>query len=210
MKSKITKHIPQGAKWGKESMTPGRTQQGTHFPTCRITHHEARKSKRPSNKLSYLKAQTWGLTQGVWTSSLRPVTFHHCNHGLSQQHSKQLQLNQKQLSVGGSRTKFLQLPSLDEAFRAQDSRPPPSLQQRLDVKSESATWLVLSRSQNPEGSKWNFLISKQFTFASKNATMKPHDSLLRMFQVTSPWSGFHFGSVRLPFFALVTEIQKWI
>lgn len=85
------------------------------------------------------------------------------------------------------------------SIRAQDSRPPPSLQQRLDVKS-----------QNPEGSKWNFLISKQFTFASKNATMKPHDSLLRMFHVTSPWSGFHFGSVWLPFFALVTEIQKWI
>lgn len=92
------------------------------------------------------------------------------------------------------------------SIRMQDRRPPPCLQEGLNMQFKGAAVLVLSRSQNPESSKWNFLISRQFTFASNTATMKPHDSLLRMFHVTSPWSGFHFGYVRLPSFALVTEI----
>lgn len=205
MESKITKQMPQGAKWGKENLTLLGYQQGTHVPTCRVTHHEARKRKRPNKKLSYLNADTWGPAQSV--NSLIPVTFNLCNHRISQQRSNQLQLNQQRVSVGGSRIKSLQLHALDEESECRTVAPPhPRLHEGLNMQFKSAAVLVLCGSETPESSKWSFLISKQFTFASKTATMKPHDSLLRMFHVTSPWSGFHFGYVRLPFFALVTEI----
>lgn len=85
----------------KRKHDPTRNQQGTHVPTGRVTHHHARKSKRPSKKLSYLNADTWGTPHRVWTSRVS-VTFNHFKHGISQQHSNQLQLNQKHLSLGDS------------------------------------------------------------------------------------------------------------
>lgn len=144
----------------------------------------------------------------VWTSRI-PVTFNHFKHGISQQHSNQLQLNQKHLSLGDSGVRESNFPHCLLWMKRRPAgllHPPPCLQEGWNMQFKSAAEPLLSRSQNPESHKWNFPISEQFAFASKTATMKPHDSLLGMFHVTSPWSGFRSGYVRLPFFALVTEI----